>query len=233
VAQIFRRYNLVEAPVVNAEGKLVGRIAVEDVLDVMEAEAAEDVSRLAGTAGGEFHESSPLRISRLRLPWLLVGLAGEFIAASVLSHHEDSLVSLVSLAFFIPLVAAMAGSAATQASIVVVRGLATGEVDFSRVRRRILLEFRVAIANGLVCGLLVAGVASLWRGNVRLGAVVGMAMLFAMMLSSVVGASIPMLLRRLDLDPALATGPFVTTTNDVLSLLIYLTLATGLLHWIG
>jgi magnesium transporter len=233
VAHLFRRYNLVEAPVVNAEGKLAGRITVEDVLDVMDAEAAEDVSRMAGTGGDEFHESSVFRISRLRLPWLLVGLVGEFIAANVLGHHEQALRTLVSLAFFVPLVAAMAGSAATQASIVVVRGLATGEVDISRVRRKLFLEFRVALVNGFVCGTLVASAATLWRGNPRLGAVVGLAMFCAMMLSTVLGATIPMIFRRIDLDPALATGPFVTTSNDILSLLIYFTLATSLLHWIG
>lgn len=233
VARSFRRYNLVDAPVVDAEGVLVGRITVEDVLDVMVEEAEEDLSRLAGTHEEDVHAVSVLRISRLRLPWLLLGLFGEFIAARVLGHFSATIESMVALAFFVPLVTAMAGSAATQASYIVVRGLATGEMDLSQVGRRLARELTVGMLNGLVCGLLVAGIAAAWRGNPRLGLVVGAAMLSAMTLATLLGSAVPVLFRRLRLDPALATGPFVTTSNDVLSLLLYFSLATSLLRWIG
>jgi magnesium transporter len=229
VAALAMRYDLVEIPVVDAEEKLVGRITFDDVLDVLEEEATEDISRMAGTGEDDFHEDSVMRITWLRFPWLLIGLGGGIGSALLISHFQIQLEKVIALAFFIPVIMAIGGSVGIQCSAVVVRSLALGELGAHRMGKRLAREFMVAILNGLLLASILMVVALIWHGQLRLMLVVGLAMFLSILVAAASGTIVPMLLKRSGFDPALATGPFITTTNDVLNLLIYFTIATLLL----
>ena len=161
----------------------------------------------------------------MRLPWLVTGLVGGVFSAIVLSRFETSLRSVIALTFFVPVIMAMGGNVAIQSSAVMVRGLATGEISPRDGTARILREMGVSIITGAVCASLIFLAAWLWWGDIRLGIVVGGAMLAVILISTSVGAIVPLSLDRFQIDPALATGPFVTTTNDIVGILIYLSLA--------
>jgi magnesium transporter len=229
VAAFFRIHDLITVPVVNHQGKLVGVITADDVLDVMEEEATEDISRLAGVSVEEFGEHSSFRVARSRLPWLLGALIGQLGAVVVLDHFEKSLEAKVALAFYIPMIMAMAGNIGIQTSSVVVRGLATGEVDFFHLGRHLLREFWTAVVTGIVVALAIGVVSFLVSQDQALSLVLSMTMLFVILFAALAGTGIPLLLHRGGIDPAVATGPFITTANDVVSMLIYLGLATILL----
>lgn len=232
VAAIVRKYDLVAVPVVDAEGKMVGSISIDDVVDVMQEEASEDVARMAGTTDEEIGEESVLRVSTIRLPWLIAGLIGECVAALLLSRYERSLEAVLALAFFIPVITAMGGNVGMQSSAVVVRAIALGEWNLVDLRRQLFRAVAVASINGLVCGGLLALVAGLWQGDPRLGAVVGISLFAGMIVAGITGTFYPLVLRRLRVDPAIASGPFVTVSNDVLNLLIYFTVASVALSWL-
>ncbi len=229
VANLARRYDLMAVPVVDAQGRLVGRITIDDLVDVMAEEASEDISRMAGTDPEEIGQESVITISKLRLPWLVTGLLGGIASAAVLSHFETSLQNVIALAFFVPVVTAMAGNVAIQSSAITVRGLSSGEIGGYEAWATIVRELRVAVLNGLVCGVLAATVAGVWRG-LSIGIIVGSAMLTVVLVATLLGTTVPMVLKKLGVDPALATGPFVTTSNDIVGILIYLTLAAHLLR---
>jgi magnesium transporter len=208
---------------------LVGRITADDVLDVLEEEATEDISRMAGVSVAEFGEQSATRVARSRLPWLLGGLAGQFGAILVMQRFEHSLTSLVALAFFIPAIMAMAGNVGIQTSSVVVRGLATGEVDYYHLGRHLLRELVIAVLVGVVIGFCLFLIGGVVVGDLGLAWVLGLSMLLVIILAASIGTGVPLLLHRIGVDPAVATGPFITTANDVFGLLIYLGLATLIL----
>ncbi len=232
VAQIFKKYDLVAMPVVDRAGRLLGRITVDDIVDVIHEEASEDYSRIAGTQEEEFREEGVVRKAGLRLPWLVTGLAGEMLAAYVFSRFESNIQTVIALAFFVPVITAMGGNAAIQSSAVMVRGLATGEVTPRDAAGRLTREMGVAMITGVVCAALILAIASFWTGDVRLGAVVSASMLTVILIATTVGAFVPLVLDRLGIDPALATGPFVTTSNDTLGILIYLSFASWALKTI-
>jgi magnesium transporter len=229
VAQMFKKYDLPSLPVVDYAGRLLGRITIDDVVDVIHEEAEEDYSRMAGTDEEEFREDSIYRKAMLRLPWLVTGLAGGVLSALVFSHFEVDIQSVIALAFFVPVITAMGGNVAIQSSAVMVRGLATGEITPRGAFSRLVREGGVAVITGLVCAALIFVAAWAWRGPV-IGAVVGGSMLAVILIATSVGAFVPLVLDRLHIDPALATGPFVTTTNDILGILVYLSFATWVLR---
>jgi magnesium transporter len=226
VAHLFKKYDLVSIPVVDEHHRLVGRITHDDIMDVIEEEADEDIALMAGVINQEIAEESPFRISRARLPWLIVGLLGEILAATVISRFEASLAKIVAVSFFFPVIMAMGGNTGTQAATVAVRGLATGDISIMRIGRRVWVEMRVAVLNGAICGMILGVIIGVWLSDYRLGAVVSISLVIVMFNSGLVGAAVPLILKRLDVDPALATGPFVTTSNDVLGLMIYLFIVT-------
>lgn len=227
VANIAKRYDMVAIPVVDEAGKLVGRITFDDVADVMEEEASEDIQRMAGISEEEeFRETSILRISRMRLPWLLVGFGGELMSAYVLSRFEASLNQIIIAAFFIPIIMAMGGNSGIQSATIMVRGMATGEIGLYGIRRRLYREVFVSLLNGVICGGLLFLIVSFWFDQPRFGILLGSVLIFVILNAAFIGASIPVLLKRINIDPAIATGPFITTSNDVLGLLIYLGLIT-------
>ncbi|MBK8165901.1 MAG: magnesium transporter [bacterium] len=229
VASFFMTHDLITLPVVDHQMRLVGRITADDVMDVMEEEATEDFARLAGVSVAEYGEQSALRVARSRLPWLLGALAGELGAVLVLKHFEQSLQTMVALAFYIPMMMALAGNVGIQTSSVVVRGLATGELALYRIGRHLGREVLTAALVGLSVAASLSGLSYLLSGSLELSAVLGVAMLLVVMMSAIVGAGIPLVLNRFGVDPAVATGPFITTTNDLFGLLIYLGLASLML----
>ncbi len=229
VASFFRMHDLINLPVVDHQLKMVGRINVDDVMDVMEDEATEDISRLAGVSVHEFGEHSSFRVARSRLPWLVGALLGQIGAVAVLDHFESSLESKVALAFYIPMIMAMAGNIGIQTSSVVVRGLATGEVDFYHLGRHLLRELGTALLTGVCIALLSFVVSYSLNGDLQVSLVLAMSMMAVILFAAMAGSGIPLLMHRIGVDPAVATGPFITTANDIVGLLIYFGLAASLL----
>lgn len=229
VAAIVRKYDLVSVPVVDEYRRLVGRITVDDVVDVLTEEAEEDLSIIAGTGGEEPGERSALKTSRERLPWLLTGLGGGMISALVLHYFQVSLEQLIALAFFVPVITAMGGNTGIQSSSIVVRGLATGEISLGDLLPRIWKELRVALLNGLVLGTVLGTIVIFWLNELELGILIGAILLLNISIATLLGASVPIILKRIGADPALSMGPFVTTANDIIGLLIYLGLTASFL----
>ncbi|MBL8190206.1 MAG: magnesium transporter [Acidobacteria bacterium] len=236
VARIVARYNLLGVPVVDEENKLVGVVTVDDVLDVIREEATEDIYALAGVRSEESVKSSPMRSVRLRLPWLVINLATAFLAASVINAFEPTIEKVVVLASLQSIVAGMGGNAATQTLAVIVRGLALGEVTLENARRVLIKEVLVGVTNGLINGIIAAGVVCLWFGfSARMfiiGGVISAALIINLVIAAISGTVIPLVLQKLKADPALASTVFVTTCTDVGGFLSFLGLATLLLKFL-
>ncbi len=230
VGRIVQRYDLVSLPVTDTAGRMMGRITIDDVVDVIRDEAEEDMQIMSGVAGGEEPTDSVMRISRGRLPWLLVGMVGAGLSGLVIGSFEPALEQAVVLASFIPVVMAMAGNAGIQSAAIAVQGLASGEVWTSDVARRLSKELGVSLINGVVLAL-VLGVAvavlPFNDANVgRLAFTAGLSLLFVIILATCIGTTVPLLLHRFNVDPAIATGPFITTSNDIIGLAIFFLMAT-------
>jgi magnesium transporter len=236
VAQIVARYNLLGVPVVDAENKLAGIVTVDDVLDVIREEATEDIYALAGVRSDEHSLSAPARSVRLRLPWLLVNLATATLAASVVHLFEGTIQQVVVLAALMPIVAGMGGNAATQTLAVTVRGLALGEVTWENSRRVLLKEFLVGIANGLINGLVAGLIVCVWFGfstrTAIIGGIIALAMLNNMVIAGIAGTLVPLILKRLKADPAIASTVFVTACTDIGGFFSFLGLATLLIKFL-
>ena len=231
VARIMERYDLVALPVISAGGRLLGRITIDDIVDVIRDEAEEDLQRAVGITGEEELSSSVFAISRGRLVWLLLGLVGAFVSGLVIVRFEEALQVAPVLALFIPIVMAMAGNAGIQSSAIAVQGLASGDLWRSDLPRRIGKELAVALLNGAVLSIALAGIvlaAGFGEDTQRLALVAGLALLVVIVLSTLVGATVPLLLHRIGIDPALAMGPFITVSNDILGLTIFFAVATVL-----
>ena len=226
VVQLVKKYDLVSIPVVDDQHRLVGRITHDDIIDVIEEEADEDISLMAGVIDQEIAEESPLKISRARLPWLIGGLLGGLIAALVISRFESSLERILALSFFFPVIMAMGGNTGSQAATVVVRGLATGDISLVNIGKRLWLEMKVAIFNGIICGILLGVIVGIWLSDPALGGIIAVALILIIINSGFIGSAVPLTMKRLNIDPAIATGPFITTSNDIIGLLIYLGLVT-------
>ncbi len=225
VAQLFARRDLLSMAVVDTNRRLVGRITVDDVIDVMTEEATEDMARFAGSSEEEFGQTSVKAISRARLPWLMMGLLGELLSALVISRFQAGLQVKVILAFFIPLVMATGGNSGVQTSSNLIRALATGNFDRFRARRHIAREVFVGLLNGFLLGGMLVLTLVLFRQDPAVGFVIGLALMCVVVVATSIGTIVPLVLNWMGVDPALATGPFITTSNDVLGLLVYLSLA--------
>lgn len=230
VYHLVKKYDLVTIPVVDEQNRLIGRITHDDIIDVIEEEADEDISLMAGVIHQEIAEESSLKISRARLPWLIAGLFGGIVAAVVINQFESSLEKILALSFFFPVIMAMGGNTGTQAATVAVRGLATGDISLVHMGKRLWMEMKVALLNGVICGILLGLIVGVWLYDYGLGIIVALSLVLIIVNSGFIGAAVPLVLKRLDIDPALATGPFVTTTNDIFSLLIYLGFVTVFLR---
>jgi magnesium transporter len=232
VARIVASYNILAVPVVDEENKLVGVITVDDVIDVIKDEATEDVYRLAGVAGDDRVFTPAMDSLRKRLPWLLVNLATAFLAASVVALFEGTIDRFTALAIFMPIVAGMGGNAATQTLAVIVRGIALGELTWSNSRKALIKEGAVGLGNGVATGLVAAAVAWITKGNATLGIILGLAMVINMFVAAAAGTLIPLSLRALRVDPALASSVFITTLTDVFGFFSFLGLGTLFLRYL-
>ncbi len=226
VARLFKKHDLVNMPVVDDGGLLLGRITHDDIIDVIEKEVDEDLSLMTGAMGHEIAEESFLKISRARLPWLITGVAGGIVAAVVINQFETTLEEIIALSFFLPVIMGMGGNTGTQAATIVVRGMATGDVSLVNIRKRLWLEMKVAFINGIACGGLLGLIVGWWLSDYALGSIVALAGVLVVINSGFTGSAVPFVLNKCGIDPALATGPFITTLNDILGLLIYLGLVT-------
>ena len=230
VASLISRYNLLAVPVVDAGDRLVGIVTVDDAIDALTDETTRELYRMAGL-NTEDRVTSPARSSvRRRLPWMIVNLGTALLASWVVGLFESSIAQVVALATFMPIVAGMGGNGATQTLTVVIRGIALGEIGFSSARRAILREVAIGVSIGLVTGSLMAVVAMLWKGNPMLGLVIGLAMIINLIVAGATGATIPLVLKWLGIDPALGSGVIVTTFTDCCGFLSFLGIATLLLR---
>lgn len=230
VAKIVARYDILAVPVVDETNKLVGIVTVDDVIDIIREEATEDILKMAGVGGEEFVETqSVLRSTKIRLPWLSASCIGGIIAFFIIGHFEGSLKKLAYLAAFIPVIMGMGGNIGTQTSTIVVRGLATGRINIRDTWAVVLKELAVGFILGAVYGLMIGGVAQLRYSTAMVAVSVGLAVISSMAVAALVGSIVPMGFARINVDPAVATGPFVTTAIDIVSVYFYFQIATTLL----
>lgn len=225
VARMFQRYNLIATPVVDDAGRLVGVITIDDIVDVIEDAADDDVKQLGGVrADEELSDPVPL-IARSRFSWLFINLVTSFLAAAVMSLFEAQLSQVVALAILAPVVASQGGNAATQTMTVAVRALATQELGAWNLRRFFTREMIVGLINGVGFALITGIVAALWFGSQGLGVVIAIAMVVNLLAAAIAGVVIPVVLDRYEVDPAIASGTFVTTVTDVVGFFSFLGVA--------
>jgi magnesium transporter len=225
VAYIFEKYHLISAPVVDAAGRLVGQVTVDDIVNIIQEENREDILRLAGVAD-EDRGSSVVEIVRGRVPWLAINLGTAVLGAAVISFFEATIEQIVALAVLMPIVSAIGGNAGTQALTVTVRALATRELNSSNAVRTFWRELIVGLANGLILAPLIGVAAGLWAQDVAIGLVIGTAMVLNLLIAATVGVLTPITLSKLKFDPAVSSAVFVTATTDFFGFLIFLGLAT-------
>ena len=232
VAHLVRRYNVLEVPVVDGQRRLLGTIGVDDVIDVIQEEATEDIQRLAGAAGDETIFDPPTAVFPKRLLWRVVNLATAVLAASVIGLFEGSIRDLATLAVFMPIVASMGGIGTTQTATVVIRGIALGDLTPGVLRRVLRKELWLGVTTGLANGLLIALFEYLWKQQALLALILGVALLFNMMVAAVVGTLVPVALRAFRVDPAIASSVIITTFTDVCGFFSFLGLATVLIRFL-
>jgi magnesium transporter len=230
VARQFERYNLIAAPVVDDSGRLVGVITVDDIVDVISEEAGEDLKALGGVPASEELSDSVWETAKRRFPWLFANMITAFVAASVIRLFEASVAQMVALAVLMPIVASMGGNAGTQTMTVAVRALAMRELGRANAWRIVRRELFVGLMNGVVFALIMGVLAAAWFSVTDLGLVIGLAMLTVLTAAALGGILIPLLLTRLGVDPAVSSGPFVTTITDVVGFFSFLGIAT---LWFG
>ena len=221
VAEIMDKYDLVAIPVVDEIGRLKGRITFDDVIDFVREEAERDYQMVSGITGDVEPSDKVWQLLRARFPWLLIGMLGGILSARVLGAHGDALKQVTELAFFIPLIAATAGNVGVQSSSIVVQSIASGVKDMESAGKRLLKEITVALATATVFSLLIFTYNYFTSGNINLTFSVSIAMFIVIIFASFFGTIIPLVLHRFKIDPAVATGPFITTMNDICGLLIY------------
>jgi magnesium transporter len=232
VAQMFKRYDLVALPVVDEEGRLLGRILHDDAVEVLEEEVDEDIMHMAGATTQEpelVYTDQVFRIASVRLPWLLATLAGLTVPALLVHAFQVSFPHMMALVPFIPVLSAMGGNVGAQSSTIVVRGFATGRVDFHNLGRFLVKELIIGFLMGIACGALAGLVAIVWRGDLMLSLTVALSMVAAIVASALMGVLVPYLFRMVKIDPAIAAGPLVTTSNDTIAISIYYLVALALI----
>lgn len=220
VAEDMQKYDLAVMPVVDQLGRLVGRITFDDVMDVIKETADENIQRMSGLSDAVDSNDKLWRLSRARIPWLLVGLCGGIIGSRIIGTYEDQIKINPEMAFFIPLIGAMGGNVGVQSSAIIVQGLANNSLLGDHIGRKLLKELGVGLVNGLICSLLILAYAFLIE-EWKLAATVSAALLTVILFASFLGTFVPLTLNRFRINPALATGPFVTTLNDIIGITIY------------
>ena len=226
VSEIMLKYDLVTIPVVDRQQKLVGRITIDDVVDVIQEEAEKDYQMASGISDNVEATTSVFRNIRSRLPWILIGILGGVMSSLILKSYETELSINPFLAFFIPLITATGGNVGVQSSAIVVQGLASNDFQFSGIFKRVMKELIVGAIIGIICGSLVFGFNYfLNNGDMLMGITIGLSIFIVVIIAAIFGTVVPLVLEKIKIDPALATGPFVTTSNDILGLSIYFLIA--------
>ncbi|WP_409304677.1 magnesium transporter [Peribacillus sp. SCS-155] len=233
VARKMRDYNLLAMPVVDFQNHLMGIITVDDIMDVMEEEASDDYSKLAGITDLDRVDRNPVGAAKKRLPWLVVLLFLGMMTASLIGKFEETLSQKAILAVFIPLIAGMAGNTGTQALAVAVRGIATGDLEEESKWKLIIREAGTGLITGATCGLLVTLVVFFWKHDIVLGALVGVSIFATLIVATLAGSLVPLFMHKMKIDPAVASGPFITTINDIISILIYFGMATLFMSYLS
>ncbi|WP_425457205.1 magnesium transporter [Aquibacillus sediminis] len=227
VAKLISRYDFVSLPIIKEDETLVGVITVDDVIDIVMQEANEDIEKLSASGKAIDFNTPSIVAAYRRLPWLILLLFVGLISGGIISGFEETLEAVVALAFFMPMIAGMTGNTGTQSLAVVVRGLVSEDLTFKQVIKLIIRELWVGIIIGITCGILISIIAYVWRGSFTLGLVVGSSLLITLIIGTLAGTIIPLILYKFKVDPAVASGPLITTINDILSLLIYFGIATA------
>lgn len=226
VANIMKDYNFLAIPVINDDRELQGIITVDDIIDVIDEEAEDDYSKLAGIADMDDNDGGAFKAAGKRLPWLIILLFLGMITSSLMGIFEATLDKVALLATFIPLISGTSGNSGTQALAVAIRGIATGDIGGKSKFKLVLRELGTGLIMGIISGALVVGIIFVWKGTLMIGLLVGAAICCSIIVATLAGSFIPILMNKLGVDPAVASGPFITTLNDVTSIVIYLGLAS-------
>lgn len=225
IGLMMQKYDLVALPVVNYNGELVGRITIDDVVDVIKDEAEKDYQMISGLTDDVESSDSVYRLTRARFPWLLIGLFGGIIGAAVIGHFEGDIAKYAGLALFLPLIAAMGGNAGVQSSSIIVQGIAAGDMGIDSISKKLIKELAVSFLNGTILSILIFTYSYFFHDSIALTMSVSIALFVVIIFASLFGTLVPLLLDKFEIDPALATGPFITTVNDIMGLMIYLYIA--------
>lgn len=221
IAAIMEKYDLVVLPVVDELDRLIGRITIDDIVDVIKEEAEKDYQMASGISTNVDSGDSVKVLTKARLPWLLIGLLGGILGALVINQYEDQLQIYPEMALFIPLIAAMGGNVGVQSSAIIVQGLANNSLGFDSLFSHLRKEFFVALINGIVCSIIILIYAFIYKDNYDLAVTVGSSLMAVIIFAGLFGTFVPLMLSKYKIDPALATGPFITTVNDIFGLFIY------------
>ncbi|GAE27280.1 magnesium transporter [Halalkalibacter wakoensis JCM 9140] len=232
VAKLIKKYDLLAAPIISPNRTLLGIVTVDDVMDVIEDETTEDLGEFSASRGATDVNLSAFQAAKLRSPWIIMLMFFGLITAGIIDQYEETLEQIVLLAAFIPLLMDSAGNTGTQSLAVVVRGLALGTIEKKGLLRTLRREFSTGLMIGLLCALVLVLIIPLIYGNVILAIIVGVSVFCSLSIATVIGAIVPLIINKLKLDPAIASGPFITTINDILGLLIYFSIATSLLQYL-
>ncbi len=225
VAEMMKRYDLIAVPVVDRQKKLVGRITIDDIVDVIQEEAEKDYQLASGITDNVEVSASILKNTRSRLPWILIGILGGILSSLILQNYEGDISINPVLAFFIPLITATGGNVGVQSSAIVVQGLASKEFQFHGIFKQLLKELAIGVFIGIICGTIIFAFNYFTNTDIVLGITIGVSIFVVVIIAAIFGTLFPLLLDKLNIDPALATGPFVTTTNDILGLSVYFMIA--------
>lgn len=230
VARFMQRYDLFEVPVVDALGKLVGRITIDDVMDFVKEETEKDYQLASGISSDVDHTDTIFSMTKARLPWLFIGMVGGLVGSRVLQGNQSALQNVPALMFFVPLIAATAGNIGVQASAIIVQGLANDTLG-KDTYKTLLKEVSVSAASGVILAILIFGFNVLFNHHdLTVSLTISISLLAVILVAAVIGTVVPIILDKNKIDPAIATGPFITTSNDILGVLIYFTIARLMLH---
>jgi magnesium transporter len=235
VARIVSKYDLLAVPVVDNNNVLLGIITIDDVLDIIEEEATEDIFKFAGTSEDEIYESDTTLFNRVknsvksRLPWLIITIFGGILSSRVLANYQETITANASLALFMPLLTGIGGNVGTQSSTITVRNIATHVIEGTGILKTLIHEISVGLVVGIVCSLLVGAASVFLNGDYDIALIVGISMWVNMTAAATIGTIVPLVFKKIGVDPAVASAPFITTTIDVAALTIYFSLATFML----
>lgn len=232
VANVFARYDLTALPVVSSEGELLGVITSDDVIDVIQTEAAEDVAHMVGSDATELEKKSPAKIAMMRMPWIMATMFIELIAGFVVKEFDGTLSKILLLASFMPIISAISGNTGLQSAAIIIRGLSTGHVQLSHWKHAVMRQLGTTVLLGGACGITLGIIGALWYGKWTFGVLVAVGMFASVNIAGAVGTAIPLMSKKLGFDPALTAGPFETAFQDVVGISIFLGMATLLMPWL-